>query len=64
MLTGKELKIKRIILDIKAIEIAKHLQVHKSYISILEKGTQKIPKHIYVKWITYLNEKESVQVCN
>lgn len=32
MLTGKELKLKRIEKDIKAIEIAEQLGIHKSYV--------------------------------
>lgn len=58
MLTGKELKIKRIILDIKATEVAEYLNVHKSYISKLEREVQMIPEHIYSKWIEFLKKKE------
>jgi transcriptional regulator with XRE-family HTH domain len=58
VLTGKQLKLKRIELDIKAKEVAEHLHIGKSYISKLEKGVQSIPVHIYEKWIRYLNEKE------
>lgn len=54
MLTGKELKIKRILLDIKANEVAKMLNVDKSYISKMERGVQGIPSHLYEKWINYL----------
>ena len=54
MLTGKDLKVMRIILDIKAVDIAKELNVHRSYISIMERGIQDIPKHIRVKWEKYL----------
>ena len=54
--TGKELKIKRIIKDIKAVDVAKHLCLHKSYISKMEREVQTIPKHIYNKWITYLEK--------
>lgn len=54
MLSGKELKIKRITLDIKAIEVAEYLNVHKSYISKMESGVQAIPQHLYKKWIEYL----------
>jgi transcriptional regulator with XRE-family HTH domain len=45
-------------LDIKAIHIAELLEVHRSYISILESGKQNIPLHIRTKWESYLNEKE------
>ncbi|MED3912838.1 helix-turn-helix transcriptional regulator [Peribacillus simplex] len=58
MLTGKQLKIKRIMLDIKAIHIAELLEVHRSYISILESGKQNIPLHIRTKWESYLNKRE------
>lgn len=58
MLTGKELKIKRVILDIKATDIANALGVHRSYISNMEKGIREIPKRRYTQWVSYLNEKE------
>ena len=54
MYTGKQLKIKRIMLDINANEVADMIGIHKSYISKLEKEVQHIPKHIYAKWITIL----------
>lgn len=55
MLSGKELKIHRIIKDIDAIEVAEYLGVHKSYISKLERGVQNIPQHIYDKWVEFLD---------
>ncbi|MGD6876803.1 helix-turn-helix domain-containing protein [Bacillus infantis] len=54
MLTGKQLKIKRIIMDIKAIQIASLLGVHKSYVSKMENEVQGIPAHMYQKWTEYL----------
>jgi transcriptional regulator with XRE-family HTH domain len=54
VLSGKELKIKRIIMDIKAIEIAQYLNIHKGYFSKLENGVQNIPRHIYEQWSEYL----------
>ena len=45
-------------LDIKAIHIAELLEVHRSYISILESGKQNIPLHIRTKWENFLNEKD------
>lgn len=54
MLTGKDLKVKRVVLDVKAVDVAKELNVHRSYISIMERGIQEIPKHIRVKWEDYL----------
>ena len=57
---GKELKIKRIILDIKATDIAKELGVHKSYISLMETGRREIPLHIYRKWNGFLNVKSKI----
>jgi transcriptional regulator with XRE-family HTH domain len=57
-MNGKQLKLKRIELDIKAKEIAENLHIDKSYISKLENGVQNIPEHIYDKWINYLNKKE------
>lgn len=58
-MNGKQLKLKRIELDIKAKEIAEYLHIDKSYISKLENGVQSIPVHIYDKWIKYLNEEET-----
>lgn len=49
-LTGKQLKIKRIRKDIKAKDIAEQLNVSRQYISMLEKGIQKIPSHVLIKW--------------
>lgn len=57
MLTGKELKIQRIIKEIEAQEIAKQLGISKTYISLMESGKRNIPKHIYDKWIDVLNSK-------
>jgi transcriptional regulator with XRE-family HTH domain len=57
MLTGKELKIKRILVDIEAQEVAKYLGVSKTYISLMEKGSRRISVDTYVKWIRYLNDK-------
>jgi transcriptional regulator with XRE-family HTH domain len=54
LLTGKELKIKRILLDIKAIEISQYLNIHKGYFSKLENEVQRIPAHVYEKWTEYL----------
>jgi transcriptional regulator with XRE-family HTH domain len=54
LITGKELKLKRIELDIKAKEIAEYLHIDKSYISKLENGIQSIPLHIYKKWVQFL----------
>lgn len=56
MLTGKELKIKRIISDIEAQDIAKHLGVSKTYISLMEKDQRRILEDTYAKWINYLNK--------
>lgn len=61
MLTGKELKIERIKKDIKAVEIAEHLHIHKSYICKLEREVQAIPKQLYEKWVEFL---ELNVVCN
>ena len=54
MLSGKELKMKRILLDVKAKDVAAYLNVDKSYISKLEKGVQMIPIHIYEHWVEFL----------
>ncbi|MGG3987485.1 helix-turn-helix domain-containing protein [Bacillus smithii] len=57
MLSGKELKIKRIMLNIKAKEISEYLNVHKSYISKMENEKIPIPHHLYIKWIEFLQNK-------
>lgn len=54
MLSGKDLKMKRILLDVKAKDVAAYLNVDKSYISKLEKGVQMIPVHIYEHWVEFL----------
>jgi len=53
--TGKRLKLKRVKLDIKAMDIAEMLGVSKSYVSLMEKGDRPIPSEIYSKWIQILN---------
>lgn len=58
MLTGKELKLERIKRDIKATEIARYLGYTNAYISMMESGKSKIPKHIYNKWIQYIINKK------
>ena len=58
MLSGTDLKIKRIKIGINACEIANELKVSKSYISMLEREKQSIPLLIYKKWYKILNEKE------
>jgi transcriptional regulator with XRE-family HTH domain len=60
MLSGKELKIKRIVLDIKANELAEMLGVSKSYISLMENNRRKIPLHIYERWIEILGLKNKI----
>jgi transcriptional regulator with XRE-family HTH domain len=57
VITGKQLKLKRVELDLKAKEIAEYLHIDNSYISKLENGVQSIPAHIYDKWIEYLGMK-------
>jgi transcriptional regulator with XRE-family HTH domain len=54
MLSGKELKIKRIIADVEAKEVARYIGISKTYISLMEKGQRRIPEEIYDKWINYL----------
>jgi predicted transcriptional regulator len=54
MYTGKELKVKRILLDIEAQEIASHIGISKTYICLMEKGQRRIPEVTYHKWIGYL----------
>jgi DNA-binding Xre family transcriptional regulator len=57
MLTGKELKIKRIIAEVEAKEIASHIGISKTNISLMEKGQRRIPEDIYGKWINYLDRR-------
>lgn len=54
MLSGKELKLHRVAMDIYATDIARHIGVDHSYISKMERGTRNIPKHIYEKWAEFL----------
>lgn len=54
MLSGKQLKMKRILLDIKAKEIAEYLHIDKSYVSKMENEVQAIPSNTYGKWIEFL----------
>lgn len=53
-MSGLELKIKRITLNIKAQEIADRLKVSKAYISMMESGKRAIPSGIYKKWLDVL----------
>lgn len=57
-LTGKELKLERIKKDIKAIDVAEHLGYTNAYISMMESGKSKIPNHVYVKWVRFLEENK------
>jgi predicted transcriptional regulator len=54
VLSGKELKIKRIIKGLKVMEVAEMLGVHRTYISKLENEDRAIPLHIYKKWVTLI----------
>lgn len=54
MKSGMELKIQRIIKNIKATDIAKHLGLSKSYISLMESGNRTIPNNTYEQWIKFL----------
>ncbi|MNG09946.1 helix-turn-helix protein [compost metagenome] len=53
-MSGLELKIKRITLNIQAKEIADRLEVSKAYISLMESGKRAIPNEIYKKWLDAL----------
>jgi transcriptional regulator with XRE-family HTH domain len=57
VLSGKQLKLHRIMKDMKVTEIAEMIGVHYTYISKLEKEVQKIPIHIYSQWVKVLNIK-------
>lgn len=54
MLSGKELRLMRVKLELRAKYIAQELNVTKGYISNLENEKQAIPSHIYKKWIIIL----------
>jgi len=54
MLSGKELKLKRVELDIQAKVIADVLGVSKPFVTYMEKGTKKIPIDKYILWTEYL----------
>lgn len=54
MLSGRQLKIKRILHNIEAKEIAEYLGVSKTYISLMENEKRKIPTNLYKRWVKYL----------
>lgn len=57
MLSGLELKIKRITLGIKASELSKVLGCSNAFITYMEKGERKIPEDKYILWTDYLGLK-------
>jgi transcriptional regulator with XRE-family HTH domain len=57
MFSGLELKVKRIMLGIKAQEIAELLEVSNAFITNMESGKKKIPEDKYIKWIEYLDRR-------
>jgi predicted transcriptional regulator len=57
MLSGLELKIKRITLGIKANELSKILGCSNAFITYMEKGERKIPEDKYILWTDYLGLK-------
>lgn len=57
MLSGIELKVKRIMLGIKAQEIAKLLEVSNAFVTYMENGTKKIPEDKYIKWVNHLENQ-------
>lgn len=57
MLSGMELKLKRIMKGIKASEIAKLLGVSNAFVTYMEQGERKIPQDKYIKWSQYLEVK-------
>lgn len=58
MLKGKDLRLMRVKLELRAKYIAESLNVTKGYISNLENERQEIPHHIYKKWIIILKGDE------
>lgn len=56
MLTGLELKIKRIVLGKQAREIAQVLGVSNAFVTYMETGKRNIPQDKYVKWVEYLEK--------
>jgi transcriptional regulator with XRE-family HTH domain len=59
MLSGMELKIKRIMLGIQAKEIAQLLGVSKPFVTYMENEQKKIPNEKYEMWINFLELKEN-----
>lgn len=57
MLKGIDLKISRILLGIKAKEVAEALGVSKAFVTYMENGTKKIPQDKYIVWTKFLNIK-------
>lgn len=57
MLSGMELKSKRIMKGIKASEIARLLEVSNAFVTYMEQGERKIPQDKYIQWVNYLEVK-------
>jgi transcriptional regulator with XRE-family HTH domain len=56
-MTGKELKIKRVILGIKAKDVAEMLNIHSSYVCKIENNNRKVPSRFYKDWVRILGEE-------
>ena len=53
-MNGKELKIKRIQMDIKQKILAEYIHVSQAYLSMMENQKVRIPDNIYNEWIKHL----------
>ncbi|PLR99622.1 helix-turn-helix domain-containing protein [Bacillus sp. T33-2] len=54
MYSGMDLKVRRIMNDIEAQEVARYLGVSKTYISLMEKGKRRISQEMYERWAEFL----------
>lgn len=58
MLSGKDLKIKRIMQNMQAKEIAEVLGVSRAFVTCMENGAKKIPQDKYISWVNYINKNK------
>lgn len=61
MLKGRQLKLVRIMKDIKQQDVAKALGVSRNYISMMENQERSIPEDQYGKWIDFLNGQLKIE---
>lgn len=52
---GKQLQIKRVIVEMTQTELAKELGIHRTTLSTIEKGTSELPEKLYEAVEKFLN---------